>query len=160
VRDASGRIIGASKIVRDITEGKRAESLLRRQADLLDQSHDAILVWKVPGGITYWSRGAEALYGYTQEEAMGRVSHELLSTQADVPMTEIEARVTTVGNWRGELRHTTRRPHGNCRETTRPGNYDGEAYAFETNRDDDRNEGAAGADQQLCKNQPPQQEHP
>jgi PAS domain S-box-containing protein len=136
VRDTRGRIIGASKIVRDITEGKRAESLLRRQADLLDQSHDAIFVWKVPGGITYWSRGAEALYGYTQEEAIGRVSHELLRTRADVPMTEIEAQVTTVGNWRGELKHTTRDGRTVIVESRHDRViYDGEAYALETNRD-------------------------
>jgi PAS domain S-box-containing protein len=136
VRDTGGRIIGASKIVRDITEGKRAESLLRRQADLLDQSHDAIFVWKVPGGITYWSRGAEALYGYTQEEAIGRVSHELLSTQAGVPMTEIEAQVTTVGNWRGELKHTTRDGRTVIVESRHDRViYDGETYALETNRD-------------------------
>lgn len=107
LRDAAGRIIGASKISRDITGRKRAESLLRRQADLLDNSHDAIFVWKVPGGITYWSRGAEALYGYTREEAIGRVSHELLRTQGPAPVTEIEAQVTSKGSWCGELKHTT-----------------------------------------------------
>jgi hypothetical protein len=41
-------------------------------APRLDQSHDAIFTWKIGGGITYWSRGAELLYGYTAEEAIGR----------------------------------------------------------------------------------------
>jgi PAS domain S-box-containing protein len=67
IRDAEGRNIGCSKIIRDITARKRTEGLLRRQADLLDQSHDAIFTWKIGGGITYWSRGAELLYGYTAE---------------------------------------------------------------------------------------------
>jgi PAS domain-containing protein len=42
VKDHQGTITGASKIARDITERKRAQELVRRQADLLDQSHDAI----------------------------------------------------------------------------------------------------------------------
>src|SRR5215470_3019402 len=88
IRDTSGCIIGVSKIVRDITASKQAEAMVRRQADLLNQSHDAIFTWKLGGGITYWSRGAEALYGYTAEEAMGRRSHELLQTDALVPMQE------------------------------------------------------------------------
>jgi PAS domain S-box-containing protein len=136
MRDAAGRIIGASKIARDITERKRAESLLRRQADLLDNSHEAIFVWKVPGGITYWSRGAEVLYGYTREEAIGSVSHELLHTQAPVPLTEIEAQVTSVGSWRGELKHTARDGRTLTVESQHVRViYDGEAYALETNRD-------------------------
>jgi PAS domain S-box-containing protein len=44
IRGAEGRVVGASKIARDITAQKRAGELLRRQADLLDQSHDAILI--------------------------------------------------------------------------------------------------------------------
>ena len=136
VRNSAGQILGASKISRDITERKRAETLLRRQADLLDQSHDAIFVWKVPGGITYWSRGAEELYGYTREEAIGRVSHELLRTRADVPVTEIEAQITTAGRWRGELKHTTRDGRTVIVESRHDRViYDGEAYALETNRD-------------------------
>jgi len=136
VRNIGGQVIGASKISRDITERKRTETLLRRQADLLDQSHDAIFVWKVPGGITYWSRGAEELYGYTREEAIGRVSHELLRTRADVPVTEIEAQITTAGSWRGELKHITRDGRTVIVESRHDRViYDGEAYALETNRD-------------------------
>jgi PAS domain S-box-containing protein len=109
---------------------------LRRQADLLNQSHDAIFVWKVPGGITYWNRGAEELYGYTREEAIGRVSHELLRTRADVPVTEIEAQITSAGRWRGELKHTTRDGRTVIVESRHDRViYDGEAYALETNRD-------------------------
>jgi PAS domain-containing protein len=41
------------------------ERLLRRQADLLDQSHDAILTMHTDDRrIVYWNRGAERLYGY------------------------------------------------------------------------------------------------
>jgi PAS domain S-box-containing protein len=136
VRNEEGRIIGASKIVRDITERKRAEELLRRQADLLDQSHDAIFTWKIGGGIAYWSRGAERLYGYTAEEAMGRSSHELLRTRSPTLMQEVEAQIAREGSWYGELTHTTRDGRVIPVESRHVRvSYNGETYALETNRD-------------------------
>jgi PAS domain S-box-containing protein len=85
--------------------------LLRRQADLLDQSHDAIFTWKIGGGITYRGRGAEELYGYTSEEAIGRISHELLQTRAHIGMQDVEAQIAQQDSWYGELTHTTRDGH-------------------------------------------------
>jgi PAS domain-containing protein len=84
------------RVVQDINARKRAEELLRRQADLLDQSHDAIFTWKIGGGITYWNRGAELLYGYARDEAIGRVSHDLLRTRAKIPMQEVEAQIAEI----------------------------------------------------------------
>jgi PAS domain S-box-containing protein len=136
MRDTEGRVIGASKIVRDITARKQAERLLRRQADLLDQSHDAIFTWKIGGGITYWSRGAELLYGYTAEEAIGRSSHELLRTLSSVPIHKIEAQIAGEGSWYGELTHTTREGRTIVVESRHVRvSYHGETYALETNRD-------------------------
>jgi PAS domain S-box-containing protein len=136
MRDASGRIIGVSKIVRDITASKQADAALRRQADLLDQSHDAIFTWKLGGGIAYWSRGAEALYGYTAKEAMGRSSHELLQTRSPVPVQEVEAHIAREGSWAGELTHKTREGRSIVVESRHVRvSYDGETYALETNRD-------------------------
>ena len=104
----TGQSWARSRIVRDITERKRERELLRRQADLLDQSHDAIFTWKIGGGIVYWSKGAERLYEYTAKEAIGRSSHELLRTRSRVPMQEIEWQIAREGCWYGELTHTTR----------------------------------------------------
>ncbi len=123
-------------IVEDISTRKKAEELLRRQTDLLDQSHDAIFTWKIGGGITYWSRGAEALYGFTHEEAIGRSSHELLQTRSCVSDREREAQTALHGSWLGELTQTTR----DGREITVESrhvrvSYDGETYALETNHD-------------------------
>jgi PAS domain S-box-containing protein len=123
-------------IVEDISAHKQAEELLRRQADLLDQSHDAIITWKIGGGITYWSRGAEALYGFTREEATGRSSHELLRTRSCFSSSEIAADIARQGSWYGELVHTTR----DGREITVESRhvrvtYNGETYALETNHD-------------------------
>jgi PAS domain S-box-containing protein len=135
VRDAEGNIVGASKIARDITKRRQELDLLRHQADLLDQSHDAIFTWKIGGGIVYWSKGAERLYGYTAEEAVGRISHELLQTRSSIPNQDREAQ-TTQGSWYGELTHTTRDGRLLVVESRHVRvEYSGEIYTLETNRD-------------------------
>jgi PAS domain S-box-containing protein len=136
VRRPDGSIDYLVRVVQDINARKRAEKLLRRQADLLDQSHDAIFTWKIGGGITYWNLGAEVLYGYTRNEAIGRVSHDLLRTRAQIPMQEVEAQIAREGSWYGELTHTTRDGHEIIVESRHVRvSYDGEPYALETNHD-------------------------
>jgi PAS domain S-box-containing protein len=123
-------------VIQDISARKQAEQLLRRQADLLDQSYDAILTWKIGGAISYWSRGAEAMYGYTRDEAIGRVSHDLLRTRADAPIEDVEGQIACHGFWYGELTHTTRDGHEIVVDSRHIRiSYDGELYALETNRD-------------------------
>jgi PAS domain S-box-containing protein len=95
-------------LARDITERQRAQEAVRRLAMLLRLSYDAIVVWKVDGGIESWSRGAEQLYGFAEAEALGRVTHELLRTVHPVPWPEIEAKLRAGGSWEGELRHRTK----------------------------------------------------
>jgi PAS domain S-box-containing protein len=136
MKGADGNIVGASKLARDITERKRERELLRRQADLLDQSHDAIFTWKIGGGIVYWSKGAERLYNYTAEKAIGRSSHELLRTRSPVPIQEIEWQIAHEGSWYGELTHTTRDGRTVVVESRLVCvQYSGETYTLETNRD-------------------------
>jgi len=136
VRDAEGNVVGASKIARDITGRKKELELLQRQADLLDQSHDAIFTWKIGGGIVYWSKGAERLYEYSAEEAIGRVSHELLRTRSPIALQEVESQIAREGSWYGELTHTTRNGRTVVVESRHVRvEYSGEIYALETNRD-------------------------
>jgi two-component system, chemotaxis family, CheB/CheR fusion protein len=134
-RTVDNKIDGIVITFVDITERRQVEELLRRQADLLNQSHDAIFTWKIGDGITYWSKGAERLYGYTAEEAIGRISHELLQTRSTVSAEEREAQ-TAQGSWYGELMHTARDGREIVVESRHVRvSYDGELYALETNRD-------------------------
>ena len=136
VRRGDGSINFFVAVVEDISARKRAEELLQRQADLLDQSHDAIFTWKIGGGITYWSRGAEVMYGYAPDEAIARSSHNLLRTRAHVSTQDIETQIAQQGSWYGELTHTTRDGREIVVESrhTRV-SYDGDLYVLETNRD-------------------------
>jgi PAS domain S-box-containing protein len=81
---------------------------LERQAALLELAHDAILVRDLNGTIRFWNRGAENLYGWNRDYAIGRVSNDLLQTIFPVPLRDIETALTTTGRWEGELCHTAR----------------------------------------------------
>jgi two-component system sensor kinase FixL len=92
----------------EITERKRAEETLREQANLLNLTHDTVMVREMQGVITYWNRGAEAMYGWTKEEALGKVSHLLLQTVFPQPLEHLLAELVRSGRWEGELIHTGR----------------------------------------------------
>ena len=62
----------------DITERKRAEERIQEQAALLDQAQDAILVRDLDQKILFWNKGAERIYGWTAEEAIGKNAIDLL----------------------------------------------------------------------------------
>jgi two-component system, chemotaxis family, CheB/CheR fusion protein len=81
---------------------------LRRQTRLLELSLEPIIAWELGGAITYWNAGAESLYGYPVEDAVGRRVHDLLATASSVSNVEREALLARDGRWLGELVHTTR----------------------------------------------------
>src|SRR6266576_5961274 len=62
----------------DITQLKLAEEQIRQQADLLDQSQDAILVRDMDDRIIYWNKSAERMYGWTTDEVVGKRTTEFL----------------------------------------------------------------------------------
>jgi PAS domain S-box-containing protein len=76
---------------------------LREQASLLSLTHDSIYVRDMKAVIRYWNRGAEMLYGWSTEEAVGEVAHELLKTIFPVSLHQIETELLASGRWEGEL---------------------------------------------------------
>jgi PAS domain S-box-containing protein len=62
-------------------EREKAAETLRKQAALIDLSPDAIIVRELEGKVTFWSTGAEKLYGWTKEEALGEQTHSLVRTK-------------------------------------------------------------------------------
>jgi len=85
-------------------EIRQAEELAKEQAQLVHLSHDAIIVRSFDGTIESWNNGAQELYGFGRQEAIGRNSHQLLETEFSEPLTDIEAQLRRSGRWNGELR--------------------------------------------------------
>ena len=81
---------------------------LREQADLLETTHDAIMVRDMNDVITFWNRGAEQLYEWPREEAIGRVSHELLHTVFPASLNDLKAALLHADRLEVELTHTKR----------------------------------------------------
>ena len=137
LRDEDGEVVGVIGVAGDATEHKRAEDRAKWQAGMLEQTHDAVFMWRPGGEITYWNRGAERLYGWSREEALGRVSHELLETIHPFPPEELERRLRSEGHWEGELVHHTRDERRVVVESRHVLMRDdsGSAYILETNRD-------------------------
>jgi PAS domain S-box-containing protein len=92
----------------EIAERERSAIVLREKASLLNLTHDTVFVRDMNDVITYWNRGAEERYGWSSEEAVGRVTHELTQTSFPAPLQEINAELIETGRWEGELIHTRR----------------------------------------------------
>jgi PAS domain S-box-containing protein len=107
VSDESGTLEFVGTVM-DVTVVNQAEAALREQASLLNLTHDTVFVRDMKDIITYWNRGAEELYGWTREEAVGKVSHQLTQTIFPAPLEEINAELLRTGRWDGELHHTKR----------------------------------------------------
>ena len=70
--DSRGDKIGVVSISRDITERREAETVMRRDADILSQLAEAVVCSDLNGIITYWNRSAEEMFGFTSQEMIGR----------------------------------------------------------------------------------------
>ena len=106
-RTLDNRIDGAVIVLFDIDSLKRSLGVLERQAKLLEQTHEAVFVREPNGIIVYWNQGAERLYGFGRDEAVGRHSHELLGKSARA-RTQINDALQSEGRWMGEITHRTK----------------------------------------------------
>jgi PAS domain S-box-containing protein len=104
--DSEKQVIYAVAV--DITERKAKEQKIREQAALLNIATDAIIVRDLDNRIQFWNQGAESIYGWSAQDAIGRQTSELL--YADIP-PEIEIAANAVraqGIWQGELHKLTK----------------------------------------------------
>jgi PAS domain S-box-containing protein len=103
------RIVDRTAELTKANDSHRKQSdQLREQSLLLDLVKDGILVRDLYGTIVYWSAGAAEMYGFTKDEALGRLSHQLLNTQYPVPVKDIEAQVQKTGVWEGDTTQVTK----------------------------------------------------
>ncbi|WOD16981.1 ATP-binding protein [Paraburkholderia kirstenboschensis] len=86
----------------------RIEKTQRAQAQLLELTHDIIIVRDKNDVITYWNQAAESLYGWKKEEAMGKFIDELLRSVFPLPRDQLQQIYVRDGQWEGELIHTRR----------------------------------------------------
>jgi len=106
--DTDGTFLGYIGSCVDISDRKQAEQRIREQAALIDIATDAIFVRDLEDHIVFWSQGAERLYGWTADEAIGQTAHELFGRD---PRSTIEAVLDAVTQrevWQGELAQTTK----------------------------------------------------
>jgi len=103
----NGALLYQTAII-DLSERKRHEQRLAEQARLLDLSNDAIIVRDLNDRVTYWNKGATKIYGYAPEEALGKVTHDLLKTEAPEPLSKIYEKLVRDNRWEGEVVHTRR----------------------------------------------------
>lgn len=130
IRDESGNVLGVVMVFHDITERRVAERAQARLAEIVESSADAIVAKDLNGIITAWNRGAERLFGYTEQEVVGkpitliipsdrqdeevmvldrirrgeRTEHfETIRRRKDGSLVEISLTVSPIRNRRGEI---------------------------------------------------------
>ncbi len=96
------------RLLETLLDQQHTQVILQEQAQLLDLAHDTIMTHDLQDVITFWNQGAEFMYGWTNAEALGQETHQLLQTQFPQPLDEIKAQLQTHGYWEGELIHRRR----------------------------------------------------
>ncbi len=114
--DSTGKVARMAGFIIDITEQqavlrdrKHAEQKIREQAALLDITTDAIIVQNLVNQIQFWNKGAEHLYGWVVEEALGKNANQLLyGKQNYCQLKSIQKTLAESGSWQGELHQVTK----------------------------------------------------
>jgi PAS domain S-box-containing protein len=90
IRDERGRVAGVVLVFRDISAQRMGEEAVHRLADVVASSQHAIVAGTLDGVVTDWNPGAEALYGFTAKEMIGRRLHELAPPGFVEPATPLD----------------------------------------------------------------------
>ncbi len=114
IRGEQNTVAGLCLIITDVTqrvqqlEPERQAANLEDQALLFDLAHDCIFVRNIEGEVLFWNRSAEHTYGWKRQEALGKISYQLLKTRFPEPHMTIMRRLLRDGRWEGRLGHTTK----------------------------------------------------
>jgi diguanylate cyclase (GGDEF)-like protein/PAS domain S-box-containing protein len=102
--DEQGKVVGASKIARDITRHKAAEEQLRKLSQAVEQSSESIIITNIEGVIEYVNETFSRNSGYSREEAMGQ-NPRILKSGKTPPETfaALWGAIAQGHPWRGEL---------------------------------------------------------
>ncbi len=133
--DDEGNVRGSVGAHIDVTERKQMEQTLRERAELLELASEAIIVCDDQWTIRFWNSGAEAVYGWKREEAIGRNIRELLKTSWPIPVEEVEAALATQGRWDGNIIHRTKDGREIVVASRQAAKRDGDRGVLEINRD-------------------------
>jgi len=107
-RTMENKIDGAVIMLVDIHDLKQTQEQLAWQARVVEQTHEPIVVRRRNGEIVFWNRGAERLYGHSRDEAVGKVSAELLGTRTEGSEGQADDMAARDGAWNGELIQRTK----------------------------------------------------
>jgi diguanylate cyclase (GGDEF)-like protein/PAS domain S-box-containing protein len=99
------------RLKQELLEQARTQQILQDQAQLLDLANDGIIAVDLNNNITYWSQGAEKLYGYSKLEVVGKNSVQILKTEFSESLDKIQEELFEQGKWAGELIQTNSQGH-------------------------------------------------
>jgi PAS domain S-box-containing protein len=97
------KVIGVVLVFRDVSERRQEQIETAEQAALLELTQDSVFVIDMEGTVLFWSRGAEAMLGYSKSQAAGTISHKLLHTDFPQPLADIKDELLRIGHWEGDL---------------------------------------------------------
>ncbi len=115
-------------------ELRESEARFRTRADLLELASEAVIMRDLAGTVLFWNGGAEHLYGWSREQAIGQHMHRMLRTVFPVSQEETERVIRENGAWRGNLVQQTRSGRGIVVASRKTLNHEGNAI-LEVNRD-------------------------
>lgn len=98
----------------EISERKRAEEKIREQARLIDIANEAILVCDLDDRIVFWNKGAERVYGWQADEAIGKILLEIIPHSELSKHSEAKKKSSEKGEWQGEFNQTDRADRSLC----------------------------------------------
>src|SRR3954470_663150 len=87
---------------------EEAQERVLDQAALLNKARDAIMVLDLNGGITFWNKSAEQLYGWTHEELLGNGNAKIFTSPDSLKQNEAREQTVAKGDWQGEIKQVTK----------------------------------------------------